>query len=257
MHRLGQAREDQAVREVPAEVREVLRDYLPQVTKLFGTTLEAVILYGSAAGGDYLPGRSNINLLMLLSRHEGALLQKYATLHQRWQKDRIVVPLFLTQAELRSSLDLFPLEYLEIQEQHILLTGSDPFPGLTIDLRNLRLQCEQEMRGNLLRLRQRFVEGGGMTEAIGILLPLSLTALLPCLRGLLRLSGRPAERSADAVLKAAQNESGIDTMAFQEALTLKRGIISPGPMEMPRLFERYTAALQGLIEKISQRSDEV
>ena len=244
------------MREVPAEVREVLRDYLPQVTKLFGTTLEAVVLYGSAAGGEYLPGRSNINLLLLLSRHEGTELQQYAVLHQRWQKERIVVPLFLTQAELRSSLDLFPLEYLEIQEQHILLTGSDPFPSLTIDLRNLRLQCEQEMRGNLLRLRQRFVEGGGMTEAIGILLPLSLTALLPCLRGLLRLSGRPAERSADAVLKAVQNESGIDTMAFQEVLTLKRGIISPGPMEMPRLFERYTAALQALIDKTSHGSGE-
>ena len=93
------------MREVPAEVREVLRDYLPQVTKLFGTTLEAVILYGSAAGGEYLPGRSNINLLMVLSRHEGTELQRYATLHQPWQKERIVVPLFLTQAELRSSLD--------------------------------------------------------------------------------------------------------------------------------------------------------
>ena len=96
-----------------------------------------------------------------------------------------------------------------------------------------------------------------MTEAIGILLPLSLTASLPCLRGLLRLSGRPAERSADAVLKAVQNESGIDTTAFQEVLVLKRGIISPGPMEMPRLFERYVAALQALIDKTSQRSGEV
>jgi hypothetical protein len=242
------------MREVPAEVREVLRDYLPQVTKLFGTTLEAVILYGSAAGGEYLPGRSNINLLLLLSRHEGPLLQRYATLHQRWQKERIVVPLFLTLAELRSSLDLFPLEYLEIQEQHILLAGSDPFPGLTIDLRNLRLQCEQEMRGNLLRLRQRFVEGGGMTEAIGILLPLSFTALLPCLRGLLRLSGRPAERSADAVLKAVQNELGVDTTAFKDILALRRGMISPGPMEMPRLFERYTVALQSLIERLDRLS---
>src|SRR5437867_12588826 len=104
VYRLGQAREDQAVREVPAEVREVLRDYLPQVTKLFGTTLEAVILYGSAAGGDYLPGRSNTNLLTLLSRPEGALLQKSATLHRRWQKDRTVVPACRTPPELRSSL---------------------------------------------------------------------------------------------------------------------------------------------------------
>ncbi|MGH7236603.1 MAG: nucleotidyltransferase domain-containing protein [Nitrospiraceae bacterium] len=244
------------MREVPAEVREVLREYLPQVTKIFGATLEAVILYGSAAGGEYLPGRSNINLLMLLSRHEGTGLQHYATLHQRWQKERIVVPIFLTPVELQSSLAHFPLEFLEIQEQHLLLVGRDPFPGLTIDLRNLCLQCEQEMRGNLLRLRQRFVEGGGMTEANGILLPLSLTALLPCLRGLLRLAGRPAERSADAVLKAAQNDLGIDTTPFQEVLTLKRGMISPGPMEMPRLFERYVAALQALIDKTSQRSGE-
>jgi len=95
-----------------------------------------------------------------------------------------------------------------------------------------------------------------MTEAIGIVLPLSLTALLPCLRGLLRLSGRPAERSADVVLKAVQNELGIDTTPFQEVLTLKRGITSPGPMEMPRLLERYTAALQALIEKTSRRSGE-
>ncbi len=244
------------MREVPAEVREVLRGYLPEVTKLFGTTLEAVILYGSAAGGEYLPGRSNINLLMLLSQHEGSLLQQYATLHQRWQKERIVVPLFLTQSELQSSLELFPLEYLEIQEQHLLLAGRDPFPSLTIDLRNLRVQCEQEMRGNLLRLRQRFIEGGGTTEAISILVLLSFTALLPCLRGLLRLSGRPAERSADAVLKAVQNELGIGTTAFLEVLTLKRGMISPGPMEMPRLFERYAAALQAIIEKTSQRSGE-
>lgn len=242
------------MREVPTEVREVLREYLPRVTGLFGATLEAVILYGSAAGGEYLPGRSNINLLFLLTQYEGTILQRYATLHRRWQKERIVVPLFLTQTQLQSSLGLFPLEYLEIQEQHVLLAGRDPFPTLTLDLRNLRLQCEQEMRGNLLRLRQRFVEGGGTTEAISILVPLSLTALLPCLRGLLRLSGCPAERPADAVLKAVQNELGADTTAFQDVLALKRGMISPGPTEMPRLFERYTAALQSLIERLDRLS---
>jgi len=244
------------MRDVPTEVREVLWEYLPQVTELFGPTLEAVILYGSAAGGEYLPGRSNINLLFLLSRHEGTLLQRYATLHQRWQKERIIVPLFLTQDELESSLDLFPLEYLEIQEQHLLLAGRDPFPGLTVNLRNLRLQCEQEIRGTLLRLRQRYVEGGGTTEAISILLPLSMTALLPCLRGLLRLSGRPAERSADAVIKAVQDELGVDTTALHDVLALKRGLIGPGPMEMPRLFERYVAALQALIEKTGRRGSE-
>jgi len=235
--------------EIPEIVRETLRPYLAQVQKLFGETLEAVILYGSAAGGEYLPGKSNINLFFLLAKQDTELLKQYAVLHKRWQKEQIVVPLFLTQAELKSSLGLFPLEYLEIQEQHVLLAGRDPFPELRIDLKNLRIQCEQELRGNLLRLRQRFVEGGASTEAITILLPLSFTALMPCLRVLLRAKERPVERSADGVLQAVEKEFGINTAAFQDVLNLKRGIISPGPAEAPRLFDRYLAAIQALIEK--------
>jgi hypothetical protein len=238
--------------EIPETVRETLRPYLAQVQKLFGDALEAVILYGSAAGLEYLPGKSNINLLVLLTKLDTELLKHYAALHKRWQKEQVVVPLFLTQAELRSSLALFPLEYLEIQEQHVLLAGRDPFPELRIDERNLRLQCEQELRGNLFRLRQRFVEGGASTEAITILLPLSLTALLPCLRGLLRAKERLVERSADKVLQAVEKEFGIDTAAFRDVLNLKRGIVSPGPAEAPRLFDRYSAALQVLVEKVGR-----
>ncbi len=236
--------------EIPESVRETLRPYLAQVQALFGTALEAVILYGSAAGGEYLPGRSNINLLILLARQDTDLLKQYAAMHKRWKKEQIVVPLFLTQAELRSSVELFPLEYLEIQEQHVLLAGRDPFPEIRIDGRNLRLQCEQELRGNLLRLRQRFVEGGASTEAITILLPLSLTALLPCLRGLLRAAGNPIGRSSEAVLKAVQQQWNVDCSAFQDVLSLKRGIIGPGPAEAPRLFDRYAATMQTLVDKL-------
>ena len=234
--------------EIPETVRETLRPYIAQVQTLFGDVLEAVILYGSAAGGEYLPGKSNINLCILLAKQDTELLKQYASLHKRWQKEQIVVPLFLTAAELKSSRELFPLEYLEIQEQHVLLAGRDPFPELRIDGRNLHLQCEQEVRGNLLRLRQRFVEGSGTTEAITILLPLSLTALVPCLRGLLRAK----ERSAEGILQAVEKEFGIDTSAFLDVLNLKRGIISPGPAEAPRLFERYVATLQTLTEKLGR-----
>jgi hypothetical protein len=238
--------------EIPETVRETLRPYLSQVQKLFGNLLEAVILYGSAAGVEYLAGKSNINLLILLAKQDTELLKQYAVLHKRWQKEQVVVPLFLTAAELKSSLELFPLEYLEIQEQHVLLAGRDPFPELRIDGRNLRLQCEQELRGNLLRLRQRFVEGGASTEAITILLPLSFAALLPCLRGLLRAKERSVERSAYRVLQTVEKEFGIDAAAFHDVLQLKRGIISPGPAEAPRLFERYSATLQALVEKVGR-----
>jgi predicted nucleotidyltransferase len=240
------------LQDLPAEVRHTLRSYLKEVTALFGSALQGTILYGSAARGDFLPGRSNINLLLLLSQCEPSVLQQYAKVHRRWSKEGIVVPLFLGEAEVQTSANLFPLEYLEIKEQHVLLAGRDPFPTLHIDQRNLPWQCEQEIRGNLVRLRQRYVEAGGKQEALTILLPLSLTALLPCLRGLLRFMGSPVPKGAEALLKALPSSLGFDSTVFQEVLKLKQGQISPGPIETPRLFERYVASLQALIQQVAQ-----
>lgn len=245
-----------ALGRVPEDARRTLRSYLADVTKLFGSDLEAVILYGSAMRGDYLSGRSNLNVLILLKEQNPEILKKYATLHRRWKNEGLVVPLFLTLGELHASAGVFPLEYLDIQEQHMLLAGRNPFTELKVDERHLRLQCEQEIRGNLLRLRQRFVEGGGEPEAVVILVPLSLTALLPCLRGLLRLAGRSIPKSAEDLLRGLQSDLAVDASVFLEALNLKRGLITPGPVEIPRLFERYLAGLQGLIERVEQLKSE-
>ncbi|MFM8551795.1 MAG: hypothetical protein ACKOCD_05680 [Nitrospiraceae bacterium] len=239
-------------KQLPSEVRQTLRSYLAEVTQLFGQALDAVILYGSAAGSEFLPERSNLNLLILLAKPETERLAQYAKAHKRWSKERIVVPLFLTWQELQASSALFPLEYLEMKDQHVLLAGRDPLPALHIDQRNLRLQCEQEIRGNLLRLRQRFVEGGGKQEAILILLPLSFTSLLPSLRGLLRVKGVSVPATCDGLFDQLQSLLGIDPAGFREVLSLKRGQSTPGPLEVPRLFDRYVASLEGLIQRVEQ-----
>ncbi len=237
---------------LPAEVRQTLRLYLAEVRQLFGQALEAIILYGSAAGHEFLPDRSNLNILVLLAKQDTALLEQYAKIHKRWGKERVIVPLFLTLQELQSSAALFPLEYLEMKDQHVLLVGHDPLPTLHVDQRNLGLQCEQALRGNLLRLRQRFVEGGGKQEAILILLPLSLTALLPCLRGFLRIKGLSVPAKSDGLFDQLQSQLGIDPAGFREVLSLKRGQSTPGPLEVPRLFDRYVASLEGLIQRGEQ-----
>ncbi|MGH7233026.1 MAG: hypothetical protein ACREJU_16955, partial [Nitrospiraceae bacterium] len=170
---------DRLPADLPDEVREALRTYLKEASGIFGETLEGVILYGSAARGEFFPGRSNLNLLFLVAQHDRALLQRYAKIHRRWSSEKVVVPLFHTEREIQASHTLFPLEYLEIQEHHVLLMGHDPFPALRVDRTYLAVQCGREIAGNLMRLRQRFVEGSGTSEALAILLPLSLTTLLP------------------------------------------------------------------------------
>lgn len=238
------AASDPVLEQLPEDVRDTLRRYVKDVGRVFGPSLVGLILYGSAARGEYVDGRSNLNLLALLDRHDLPVLMKHAKMHQRWNRERIVAPLLVTASDLADSHRVFPLEYADMQECHLLLSGRDPLAGLHIDDRYLAFQCEREVRGNLLRLRQRFVEGGGTTEAMAILLPLSLTALLAALRGVLRVLGVPPPRSTEGLLQDLKSRLGLDSTVFEEVWQFKRGILSPGPAEVPRLYERYLHALE-------------
>ena len=211
--------------------------------------------------GEFLPGRSNINLLLMVSGYDREGLRRYAKTHKRWSREQFVVPLVLTEPELTRPGLVFPLEYLEIQEQHRVLWGRDPFIGLHIDRTHLAYQVRQELQGNLVRLRQRFIEGGGTEEAIAMLLPLSLTALV-CLYLATSMTSEATHAGppswlvcllvaalfqSDALLAGIQTMTGIDFAGLTDVLHLKRGIITPGPVEVPRLFDRYAANLDALI----------
>lgn len=232
---------------LPDDTHKLLKSYVKEVTKTYGNELEGIILYGSAVRGEFLPGRSNLNLLLVMSSYDLAVLKKYDGLHKRWSKEHVVVPLFLTSDDLQSASATFPLEYQDIHDSHRLLWGQDPFVGLKIDPRYLAAEVLQTLRGNLLRLRQRLVEGRSTEEAMTILLPLSITALLPALRGAQRLWGRPVLAHGEPLLKDLESHLNVDLTGLRDALLLKRGQISPGQKEIPRLMDRYLTSLTCLV----------
>src|SRR5579885_2907358 len=166
---------DPILSQLPEEVRDTLRRYVKEIGRCFGPSLLGLMLYGSTARGEYLEGRSNLNVLGLLERHDPDALTKYAKAHRRWGRERIVAPLLVTEADLSEWPRVFPLEYGDLLDYHIVLNGRDALIDRPLDRDRLMFQCEQEVRGNLVRLRQRFLEGGGSTEVMAILLPLSLT----------------------------------------------------------------------------------
>jgi hypothetical protein len=223
-----------------------------EVKSRFGEQLEGVLLYGSAVRGEFLPGRSNLNILLLVSSYDSAVLKQYSALHRQWSKEQIVVPLFLTEEELHLSAAVFPLEFLEIQEQHRVLDGRDPFIGFHVKTDRLREAVVQGLMSHLLRLRQRYVEGGGSVEATTILLPLSITSAVPLLRGVQRLLGRPVLSHSDAVIKDVAEQLQLDLQGLLDALLLKRGQISSGSYELPRLFDRYLQAVTLLTRAVER-----
>lgn len=238
------------------DAHEPLRGFLRSVKQRQALTPQAILVYGSAARGEFLPGYSNVNLLILLEQVTQPVLQAWAGLGKPWNSEKIIAPLLLTQEDLRQSSEVFPLEFLNIRDHHVLLQGIDPFPDLPVNAARLLFQCEQELRGNLLRIRQRYVEGWARVEAVQALLPLSLTALIPCLRGVYRLLNRPSVTKSDAVLRELNAALNLDPTVFLEVWQMKRGLSTPGKHALPKLLDRYLAELSRLADRLETMKQE-
>jgi len=137
-----------------------------------------------------------------------------------------------------------------MQDHHVLVAGQDPFGPGEIESKPLGWQCEQELLANLFRVRQRFVEGEGRAEAIQALLILSITAVLPCVRGLLRVLGRPSKGKDVKILECLPHALQFDATVLLEMLQMKRGMNSPGSLEWPKVYERYLQSLESLWKRV-------
>jgi predicted nucleotidyltransferase len=51
----------------PKEPKDIFTDIITDYKKAFGDDLISIIMYGSATGKDYRPGKSDINFMIVLS----------------------------------------------------------------------------------------------------------------------------------------------------------------------------------------------
>ena len=160
----------------PNDPKEIFQDFTDDCKALFGEDLISIILYGSATGKNYRPGKSDINFMIVLSE-EGIDRLDSAFKHvEKWRKRKVAVPLFLTETYIRTSTDVFPIEYLNFQGNHVLVYGKDLLEELSFDHNWVRLQCEREIKGKLLLLREAYLETSGKARGLKGLIGQSIQA---------------------------------------------------------------------------------
>ena len=89
--------------------------------------------------------------------------------------------------EIKSSQDVFPLEFLHIKSKNVTLCGETPLADFSPNLAELRMECERELRGLLVHLRRAFLYIKEDRNPQGIFVR-SATTLLPLLYGVYYLS---------------------------------------------------------------------
>ena len=231
---------------LPPEVKPVVAGYLENMLQLHLGNISSIIIYGSAAGRDFVRGKSNINILVIFDRLTPADLRKSLRLIAKGSKKMIIAPLFLTREHMVTSTDVFPVEFLEKKENHILVYGEDILPLLEIDSKNIRRQCEYQLKGKLIRIRQAYLEIGLKPKGMEALLKESFKSLVPIFRNLLRLKGRVPPVEKEEIIRQLAAEFNIDQHTFLAILRDKSNDEKIASQDVEVFLEKYIEEIQKL-----------
>src|SRR5580658_2256897 len=100
---------------------KLIDDFVERMRAAAGTNLLAVILYGSAAAGDYVAEHSDVNLLCVLRETSYAAIEALAPAVAWWEKQKHRPPLLLSAEEMRRSADVFSIEFLDMRRHYRVL----------------------------------------------------------------------------------------------------------------------------------------
>ncbi len=230
----------------PENFSQVLRDVL-------GANLRSVILYGSTAAGDHLGDKSDFNLLVVCDKLDLEVLESLSESTNRWVKAGSPPPLLFTHRRLEQSCDVFPIELLDIKENHKVLFGEDPLKDLEISKSHLRHQLEYELRSKVIKLREGYLMTRGADRQVLELLVASLSPLLVLFRAFLRLLKESAEvpgTKRDAMEMLAKRIS-FNTEPFLQVERLKRGELRARDLNARDLFAGYLSQVERVLDAVN------
>ena len=220
-------------------VDRVVGPFLSQVDAALDGGYSAV-LYGSAARGDFVPGRSDLNLILVTDDLSPARLSRLGGAFATWRKSGYEPPLVILRSEWGRASDVFPIEIADMRCGYQVLRGPDPLAGLEVAPADLRQALEREFRGKLLRLRQGYVAAAGDPAPLGLLATRSSGTFLALLRALLVLLGRSVPAAPIEVATAAAAAMGMHGEAL---LNVVRHRAERGWRCPPEEFEGYLDAV--------------
>jgi hypothetical protein len=215
--------------------------------------LKSVVLYGSAAAGDFLPGASNYNLLIVIEPLTTAALDAIAPTFVPWTRGGHPLPLVFTPEGLSASADAFPIELLDIQQSRRVLWGADPLAQMRIRPEHLRLQVERELTGKLLSLRGKYLLAAGKAAAVAELMLLSLSTILVLFRAALRLYQDDVPAKKLEALHALHRHVEFDEAPFQTLFEMKQK--PPQAHDpLPVSFDSYLKAIEMVVSAVNLHS---
>lgn len=209
----------------------------------------SALLYGSAARGAHVEGRSDVNVLLILDDVTPPALKRLGPALDGWRKAGHPAPLLLSRREWSRSSDAFPVELADILSAHRLLRGADPTTGVQVAPDDLRRALERDLAAGLMRLRQAWALHAAAPAALGQVAVGASASVVALLRGLLSLAGKGAPVEADDVVRTAAGVVGFSPAPLAAVIAARHQRSWKCP---PETFEGFLAAVDAAAQFVDR-----
>lgn len=229
-----------------------LAELVKRLKEFAATNLECVVLFGSAARGDFREGHSDLNVACILRSLTVEELGRLAGVVKWWCVDqKEPAPLFFTHEELRQAADVFAIEILDMKHGRRVLYGEDLVAGIEVPMNLHRLQVEHDLRTILLKLRQHYLRAPGNAHELAPVLRKSFSSVLTLLRHIVIAFGEQPSAHAHEIVARAATLTGADQSALDVLLKLRETGEFHG--EIVPVYGSYLKALEKVLHALDHQ----
>ncbi len=231
-------------------VREVIYPFVHDILENSAPQIHSIYLVGSVLTGDEPVKTTNIDSVVVLKKIDLAFLEVLAPLGNKYGKKGLASPLIMDPGYIHSSVDVFPLEFLNFKLRHRTLYGEDLLAGLEIDRRELRYQCERELKGKIIWLHKIYVSAMGDPKVLAKDIVRHFDGYPALLRGILYLLGEAPKGDLKSVLKQLNRATDTDISVFAGIDAIRKDLAQPSGEGISRLFKNFYLATARLAEVV-------
>ncbi len=229
-------------------------DFIDDLKQTHSDNLVSVILYGSAAAGDFITRESDYNILIVLEKIAPSDLRNAHACMREWNRLGHPVPVYFTREEMKNAADVFPIEFHFMEQARKVLFGEDVLADVVISDKYLRHQTEFELRSNLVKLRRRYIHASTSAESLANLMVGSLASFSSAFRAVLLMMGKVPPVKKHDIVRETIRELGLQKEAFEKLFEIRKNSVNADLNETSanELFTEYLYQIERVIHAVDK-----
>ena len=167
---------------IPEKIKEDIISFTSELKNQYKDSLLSIYMYGMATKNEFIEGVTSINLLVIVKELDIIQIEKIASKANQYKTKSSIIPRFVTEKNVLTGLDVFAIDYYEIQKEGINIFGKNVLEGEKILEKDLIWQLERDTKAMRMKLIQSFWRNVEQPKILRNALYINLRQLIKLLR---------------------------------------------------------------------------